>query len=110
MSELSYPERVAAAAEAGRVNRTRIITESWNGYLNDVTTARKQMPNHPDEIDVNHIIACRMALQASWAHLDQIEARLPAQKAVVRSGVEADVRQGLMHQLAFVGVQLGVER
>jgi hypothetical protein len=82
--DLSYPERVAAAAEAGKRERTRIVTEAWNAYLGDVMLARKAMPGHPDDIEINHIIDCRTALAAAIASLDEIEVRLPASKMHVR--------------------------
>lgn len=83
MAELGYAERLAQQRAQGLADRTRIIVNAWNDYLIASTSALRAMPNHPDEIDVNHIIRCRGALAAASGCLDRIEEQLPVSRSMV---------------------------
>lgn len=106
MSDQGYAERREAQRQADRSERAQIITRAWNAYLNDVALAQKAMPGHPDDLTVDQIIACRMALQACWSQLDTIEVQLPAARSHVTTGIEERTAEQL-HGLAFVGCELG---
>jgi hypothetical protein len=68
-----------AAAEAGTATRDQAIAVAHMAYLSDSETAYWRMAPEPDEITHAEIAACRLALTACLAHLDEL-ARLIAQR------------------------------